>query len=70
MPAPNTVTSITTGGANLFALAAQQYGDPSQWYRIAALNGVWDFLLTGTPLKLDIPPPINPAATNGGILGL
>lgn len=69
MPAPNTVTTITAGGANLFALAAQQYGDATQWDRIAALNGVWDFLLTGTPLTLKIPPPTN-AATSGGILGI
>lgn len=69
MPAPNTVSSITVGGANLFALAAQQYGDPSQWDRIASLNGVWDFLLTGTPITLKIPPPTNAAGT-GGILGL
>lgn len=62
------VTSITVAGGNLFQIAAQYLGDASQWNRIAALNGLWDFIIVGT-VTLQIPPPDNTAA-NGGILGV
>lgn len=62
------VTTITVTGANLFRLAAQFYGDATQWNRIAAANGLWDFLVPGT-MTLVIPAP-NPSAGNGGILGI
>ena len=64
----NAATTMTIAGGNLFKIAAQVYGDPSQWNRIAAANGLWDFIITGT-VTLTIPPP-NPAAGNGGILGI
>jgi nucleoid-associated protein YgaU len=61
-------TTITMAGGNLFKLAAQAYGDSSQWNRIAAANGLWDFLVVGT-VTLAIPP-ANASAGNGGILGV
>lgn len=64
---PPTATTITVTNANLFRLAAQYYGDSSQWNRIAAANGLWDFLVAGT-VTLVIPA-ANKAAGNGGILG-
>ena len=58
--------TVTVAGANLFRLAAEQLGDATQWNRIARLNGLWDFLVTGTvTLKI---PPVDPNAS-GGILG-
>jgi nucleoid-associated protein YgaU len=64
-PVPST---LTIAGGNLMKLAAQLYGDATQWNRIAAANGLWDFIVTGT-VTLVIPPP-NKAAGNGGILGV
>lgn len=61
-------TTMTIAGGNLFKIAAQAYGDASQWNRIAAANGLWDFIITGT-VTLVIPP-ANPNAGNGGILGI
>jgi hypothetical protein len=37
MPLPN--TTITIAGGKLMKIAAQIYGDPTQWNRIAAENG-------------------------------
>jgi nucleoid-associated protein YgaU len=68
MSAPNTITTMTVAGGNLMQIASKVYGDASQWNRIAALNGLWDFIITGT-VTLLIPPPNN-AAANGGILGI
>lgn len=68
MSAPNSVTTVTIAGGNLMQLAAQVYGDASQWNRIAALNGLWDFIVTGT-VTLNLPPPDSNAG-NGGILGI
>lgn len=62
-----TVRTVTVAGGNLFALAATYLGDASQWNRIAALNGLSDFVLTGvTTLKI---PPYDATAGNGGVLG-
>jgi nucleoid-associated protein YgaU len=61
-------TTMTIAGGNLFRIAAQVYGDSSQWNRIAAANGLWDFIVTGT-ITLIIPPP-DKNAGNGGILGI
>lgn len=59
---------VTVSGGNLFALAAQYLADATQWYRIAALNGLTDPLITGVvTLKI---PAVNAAIGNGGILGL
>jgi hypothetical protein len=63
----NTLT-IQVAGANLFALAALYLGDATQWNRIAALNGLTDFQISGT-MTLRIPA-IDKSAGNGGILGV
>lgn len=68
MSAPNAITTMTIAGGNLMRIASQVYGDASQWNRIAAFNGLWDFIITGT-VTLQIPPPDN-SAGNGGILGI
>lgn len=63
----NAVRTIQVAGANLFQLAALYLGDATQWNRIAALNGLTDFLVTGvTTLQI---PPVDKGAGNGGILG-
>lgn len=62
--AVNTRT-ITVAGANLMRLAAQYYGDATQWNRIAALNGLSDFIVTGVA-TLKIP---KAGVSNGGVLG-
>jgi hypothetical protein len=60
-------SQILVAGADLFHLAAQYYGDATQWYRIAIANGLVDPLVTG-PTSLLIPGP-TAQPTNGGILG-
>lgn len=62
-----TAKTVTVAGGNLFALASKYLGDPTQWNRIAALNGLTDFILIGVnTIKL---PPIDKSAGNGGVLG-
>ena len=39
--------SITVTGGNLFAIAARELGDATQWNRIAKLNGLSDPMLSG-----------------------
>lgn len=58
---PNTVT---LAGGNLFALADQEYGDPTDWTAIASANGLTDPFVTG-PVTLVIPPSV---ADTGGVL--
>lgn len=58
---PNT---ITLAGGNLFALADQEYGDPTDWTAIAGANGLTDPFITG-PVTLVIPPSV---AATGGVL--
>ena len=59
-----TARMITVSGTNLFAVAAQQLGDATQWNRIAKLNAILDpFISSLTVLKL---PPVNATAGNGG----
>jgi hypothetical protein len=57
----------TLPSGNLFAVAAQYLGDPTQWYLIAQINGMIDPFFTG-PLQLTIPN-ADPSGGNGGILG-
>lgn len=58
---PNTVT---VGGGNLFQLADQAYGDPTDWTAIASANGLSDPFVTG-PVTLVIP---TAAPASGGVL--
>ena len=57
------MTPITVAGGNLFAIAAQQLGDATQWIRIAQLNNLSDPVLVGVVTLLI--PPINPGAAGG-----
>lgn len=54
---------ITVAGGNLFAVAAQQLGDATQWIRIAQANNLTDPMLVGV-VTLSIPQP-DPSATGG-----
>lgn len=53
-PSPTIQNTVTTNNPNLFQLAAQHYGDSSQWTKIASANGVTDPMPTGT-FTLKIP---------------
>jgi hypothetical protein len=57
--------SVQLAGGNLFSLAALELGSATQWNRIAALNGLYDPMITGL-ITLWIPP-VNDNADNGGI---
>jgi hypothetical protein len=63
-----TIKSITVSGGNLFSIAARYLNDATQWNRIAALNGLYDPILTTTTTLLI--PPVDANAGNGGILGV
>ena len=55
--------TIVVAGTNLFALAAQELGDATQWYRIASLNNITDPLIFGlTTLLL---PDLDASAKDG-----
>jgi nucleoid-associated protein YgaU len=62
-----TLKTVMVAGGNLFALAAKELGDATQWNRIAALNGILDPMIIGV-VTLTIPP-VDANAGNGGILG-
>ena len=64
----SSVISVNLASANLFALAAQYLGDPTQWSRIAALNGFTDVQVSGLTKPILIPP-YDLNAGNGGLLG-
>lgn len=57
------MTTITVAGGNLFAIAARQLGDATQWIRIAQLNNITDPVLVGIVTLLI--PPRDPNATGG-----
>lgn len=57
------MTTITVAGGNLFAIAAQQLSDATQWIRIAQLNKINDPVLVGVVTLLI--PPLDPDATGG-----
>lgn len=40
-------TTITVLGSNLFAIAAEQYGDFTGWWLIAQANAIKDPMLSG-----------------------
>lgn len=54
---------VRVSGTTLFAVAAQELGDATQWYRIASLNGLVDPWI-GPVCELLIP---RPGQSNGGI---
>ncbi len=58
------MTKITVAGGNLFAIAAQQYGDATAWLQIARANGLSDPFLSGL-VTLTIPP--YDRAQSGGV---
>ena len=66
-PTRRTLKTIRVAGGNLFALAAQELGDATQWDRIARLNDLDDPMIEGV-VTLVIPP-VDGRAGNGGILG-
>lgn len=47
--------TITIAGGNLFRIAASELGDATQWIRIAQLNRLPDYLVSGL-VTLKIPP--------------
>lgn len=56
--------TVTVAGGNLFEVAAIHLGDATQAFRIAQLNGLVDFFLTGTQvLRL----PAVDASLSGGV---
>jgi L-ascorbate metabolism protein UlaG (beta-lactamase superfamily) len=55
--------TITTAGGTLYHIAATQFGDATQWIRIAQLNNLSDPILQGI-VTLQIPSP-SPSATGG-----
>ena len=57
------IRTITVAGGNLFAIAAVELGDATQWIRIAQLNNLSDPVLTGV-VTLQIPDR-DPGATGG-----
>ena len=55
--------TVVVAGTNFFALAAQELGDATQWYRIASLNNISDPMIFGlTTLLL---PSLDASATGG-----
>lgn len=54
--------TVLVAGTDLFSVAAKELGDATQWYRIAAVNGLTDPMLFGL-LTLQIP------AVDGGASG-
>lgn len=55
--------TITVAGGNLFAIAAAQLNDATQWIRIAQLNNLDDPQLSGVTTLLI--PDANPQAGGG-----
>jgi nucleoid-associated protein YgaU len=70
IPAPQTLRKVIVCGGNLFDLALAHLGDPLQWTRIAALNGLGPdpWLPANVMLELAIPP-TNTKLQANGILG-
>lgn len=58
--------TISVAGGTLFQVAATYLGDPTQWNRIAKLNGLIDPWLPSGVTTLAIPA-VDPRAGNGGI---
>lgn len=60
---PFAIREKTYAGGDLFAIAAAELGDATQWARIAKLNGMWDHRFNDVR-ALRIPPK---GDGNGGI---
>lgn len=58
--------TIAVAGSNLFAVAAQELGDATQWYRIAVANGLLDPMVFGL-VNLKIPLPLMTADVSDGL---
>jgi hypothetical protein len=56
--------TIIVAGTDLFTVAAQELGDATQWYRIAALNGLTDPMVFGLTTLLV---PVLDASAIGGL---
>lgn len=54
---------VTVAGGNLFAIAAHELQDATQWIRIAQLNNLTDPVLVG--IKTLLIPAIDLSATGG-----
>ena len=64
-----TARTVTVSGVNLFALAAEQLGDHTQWSRIARLNGLRTPYPPGV-LTLTLPPRLPKGAASSGVIGV
>lgn len=60
---------VTVAGGNLFALAAEHYGDHTLWSLIARANGLLDPFLDATVRDLVIPDRPASTASNTGVVG-
>ena len=56
--------NVRVADTTLFHVAAKELGDATQWYRIAALNGLSDFLLQGV---YELLIPLYDATASGGL---
>jgi len=63
----NASRQVTVSGTTLFQVAADKLQDATQWYRIAALNGLTDPWI-GSVTTLTIPGQLPQGQDNGGIL--
>ena len=59
------IQTVTVSGGNLYQIALQQYGDATQWWRIAQANGLTDPNIIGI---VTISIPSMTATDTGGIL--
>ena len=60
-------STLTVAGGNLFAVAAQEYGDARLWTVLASANGLSDPNISGVA-TLAIPPQPSPSISTGGVL--
>lgn len=60
-------STLLVGGADLFHVASENYGNPMAWTVLAQANGITDPTLSGIS-TLVIPPKPSPASDTGGIL--
>ncbi len=56
-------------GTDLYRVALEEYGDATQWNRIAAANGLVDPVIPRALVVTLSIPSIDPTGGNGGILG-